>query len=132
LGAQPAIGRRLIGTNPLAGRLENINRFNTVNNLNVNRFVNRPCLGWNNPYLGYHRGWVHGYWNGHYPGGWAWRGDYGYPGYGYWGGYGYPGFGWGYGGMGWGLGPGLGLGLGMGLGYGLSSWLFGPMLYNWG
>ena len=24
------------------------------------------------------------------------------------------------------------MGLGMGMGYGLSSWLFGPMLYNWG
>ena len=27
---------------------------------------------------------------------------------------------------------GLGWGLGMGLGWGLSSWMFGPMLYNWG
>jgi tetratricopeptide (TPR) repeat protein len=112
---------------PIAGRGTNINvnRSGTINNINGNR----PALGWHNPYLGYHQGWVHGYWNGHYPGGWAWRGGNGYPGFGYWGGYGgYPG----YGGFGWGLGPGLGLGLGMGLGYGLSSWLFGPMLYNWG
>ncbi|HEX3447586.1 MAG TPA: tetratricopeptide repeat protein, partial [Isosphaeraceae bacterium] len=29
-------------------------------------------------------------------------------------------------------GYGLGLGLGTGLGWGLSSWMFGPMLYNWG
>ncbi len=77
---------------------------------------------------------MHGYWNGHSPGGWGWRNGYGYPGYGYWGGYGggmgYGGMG--YGGFGWGLGSGLGMGLGMGMGYGLSSWLFGPMLYNWG
>ena len=24
------------------------------------------------------------------------------------------------------------MGLGMGMGWGLSSWMFGPMLYNWG
>ena len=33
------------------------------------------------------------------------------------------------GGFGYGLG---GFGLGMGMGWGLSSWMFGPMLYNWG
>ena len=89
----------------------NVNRFNNFNNVNVNRVG----AGWHNPYMGYHQGWVHGYWNGHYPGGWGWRGyGYGYPGY--WGGFG--------GGLGWGLG--------MGMGWGLSSWLFGPMLYNWG
>ena len=98
--------------------------------MNVNRIANRPGIGWNNRYLGYHQGWVHGYWNGHYPGGWGWRGGYGYPGYGYWGGYG--GGAWDMAAFGWGLGSGLGMGLGMGMGYGLSSWLFGPMLYNWG
>jgi tetratricopeptide (TPR) repeat protein len=30
-------------------------------------------VGWNNAYAGYHGGWVHGYWNGHYPG-WGWGG----------------------------------------------------------
>jgi len=92
----------------------NVNRVNTVNNTNVNRMG----VGWHNPYVGYHQGWVHGYWNGHYPGGFGWR-PLGY-------GYGYPGF---YGG---GLGFGLGMGLGMGLGWGLSPWLYGPMLYNYG
>ncbi len=95
----------------------NINRTNNFNNVNVNRMG----TGWNNPYMGYHNGWVHGYWNGHYPGGWGWR-PYGYGGYGYGG----------YGGFGYGFGSGLGWGLGMGLGYGLSSWMYGPMLNNWG
>jgi tetratricopeptide (TPR) repeat protein len=116
-GSLAGVGARPIGVNPFAAR-------------NANLAANRPGLGWNNRYLAYHQGWVHGYWNGHFPGGWGWRGGYGYPGFGYWGGYG--GYGLGYGGFGWGLGPGLGYGLGMGLGYGLSSWLFGPMLYNWG
>jgi len=96
--------------------VSNVNRFNSVNNVNrVNTFnnVNRMGAGWNNPYMGSHAGWVHGYWNGHYPGGFGWR-PYGY---------GYPGY--------WGLG-GLGFGLGLGLGWGLSSWMYGPMLYNWG
>jgi len=115
----------------------NVNRGNAFNNLNANRIANRPAVGWHNPYMGYHQRWVHGYWNGHHPGGGAWRGRYGYPGNGYWGGYGSPGFGpgyggLGYGGLGWGVGSGLGMGLGMGMGYGLSSWLFGPMLYNSG
>jgi tetratricopeptide (TPR) repeat protein len=102
----------------------NLNRVNTVNNFNrANTFnnanVNRLGVGWNNPYMAYHNGWVHGYWNGHYPGGFGWR-PYGY---------GYPGF---YG-AGWGgLGLGLGLGAGLGLGWGLSPWLYGPMLYNYG
>ena len=78
----------------------NINRSNTVNAANVNRMG----TGWNNPYMGYHQGWVHGYWNGHYPGGFGWRNygnglGYGYPGYG---GLGYGGLG--YGGLGGGLG----------------------------
>jgi tetratricopeptide (TPR) repeat protein len=117
------------GFNP-AGNLGNVNRFNTAGNLNqfgnVNNFnrvnnlnnvnrvgnlnvANNAGWGWHNPYSGYHQGWAHGYWNGHYPGYWG-----GYPGY----------WGWGTGGLGWGLG--------LGLGYGLSSWLWGPMLYNWG
>jgi len=86
-------------------------------------------IGYQNRYLGYHRDWLHGYWNGHYPGGWGWRVASSYPGYGYWGGYG---GGPAYGGLGWGLQTGLGTSLGVGVGYGLSSWLFGPMLYNWG
>jgi tetratricopeptide (TPR) repeat protein len=113
-----------------ANTFNNVNRGNTVNNLNrgntfnnVNRSntvnaanVNRMGVGWHNPYMGYHQGWVHGYWNGHYAGGFGWR-PYG-SGFGY----GYPGY--------W--GGGLGLGLGLGLGWGLSPWLFGPMLYNYG
>jgi tetratricopeptide (TPR) repeat protein len=102
-----------------ANSFNNVNRVNSVNNINrVNNFnnVNRMGYGWHNPYMGYHNGWVHGYWNGHYPGGFGWR-PYGY------GGFGYPGY-WGYG--------GLGFGLGMGLGWGLSSWMYGPMLNNWG
>jgi tetratricopeptide (TPR) repeat protein len=122
-GGPGAVGRPM-GTNVVGARTG-------INNVNVNRIANRPGIGWHNNYLPYHQGWLHGYWNGHYPGGWGWRGGYGYPGYGYWGGWGYGG-GLGYGGFGWGLGSGLGLGLGMGMGYGLSSWLFGPMLYNWG
>jgi hypothetical protein len=81
--------------------------------------------GWQNNYMGYHSNWVHGYWNGHYPGGFGWRpyGGYGYGG----GGYGYGGYG-----FGSGLGFGMGMGLGMGMGWGLSSWMMGPMLYNSG
>jgi tetratricopeptide (TPR) repeat protein len=104
-----------------AGTFNNVNRVGTVNNVNrVNNFnnVNRMGVGWNNPYTGYHQGWNHGYWNGNFGGGWGWR-PYGY-GYGL-GGYGLGGFGY-----------GLGGGLGLGLGWGLSSWMFGPMLYNWG
>jgi tetratricopeptide (TPR) repeat protein len=96
----------------------NVNRNNTFNNVNVNHFAGGPA-GWHNPYYGSHAGFVHGYWGGHYAGGWGWR-PYGYGGYG------------GYGGLGWGLGTGFGIGLGSGLGWGLSSWMFGPSLYNWG
>ena len=53
--------------------------------------------GWHNsPYAGYHAGWVHGYWNGHYPG-WGWGG--------------------------YGLGYGLGLGTGL-MAWGLGSSLY--------
>ncbi len=93
-------------------RVTNFNNFNhsgTFNNLNL---AHQSGFGWNNPYWGYHQGWMHGYWNGHYPGGWGWNN--------YWGGY--PGYWWG--GFGWGLGAGLG--------WGISPWLFGPMLYDWG
>jgi tetratricopeptide (TPR) repeat protein len=103
-----------------AGTVNNVNRVNSVNNVNrVNNFnnVNRMGVGWHNPYLGYHQGWHHGYWNGNFGGGWGWR-PYGY--------------GFGLGGFGGGFGYGLGWGLGLGAGWGLSSWMFGPMLYNWG
>jgi tetratricopeptide (TPR) repeat protein len=111
----------------------NVNRSNTFNNVNrsttVNN-VNRMGYGWHNNYMGYHSGWVHGYWNGHNPGGFGWR-PYG-AGYGY-GGSGYGGYGLGgYGGFGGGLGLGLGMGMGMGMGWGLSSWMMGPMLNNYG
>ena len=95
------------------------NVFNNTNNINrVNNFnnVNRMGAGWRNPYMGYHQGWHHGYWGGNFGGGWGWR-PYGF---------GYGGFGLG------GFGYGLGWGLGLGTGWGLSSWMFGPMLYNWG
>jgi hypothetical protein len=92
------------------GASGNVNRFNNYGNVNritnVN-VANRAGWGWHNPYWANHSGWVHGYWNGHYPG--------------------YGGAGWG-----WGFGPGFGWGLGLGAGFGLSSWLFGPMLFNWG
>ncbi len=113
----------------------NLNRGNTFNNVkrsnmfnNVNRSttinnVNRMGSGWHNNYMGYHSGWVHGYWNGHNPGGFGWR-PYGV-------GYGNPGYG-GYGGGFGGFGGGLGLGMGMGMGWGLSSWMMGPMLNNYG
>jgi tetratricopeptide (TPR) repeat protein len=93
-----------------AGTFNNVNLSTTINN------VNRMGAGWHNNYVGYHSNWVHGYWNGHYPGGFGWR-PYG---------------GYGYGLGGYGFGGGLGTGLGFGLGWGLSSWLMGPMLYNWG
>jgi tetratricopeptide (TPR) repeat protein len=102
-----------------AGSFNNVNRSTVVNNFNrsttINN-VNRMGNGWHNNYMGYHSNWVHGYWNGHYPGGFGWR-PYG---------------GYGYGLGGYGFGGGLGAGLGFGLGWGLSSWLMGPMLYNWG
>lgn len=129
VGRNGALANREMGPNPFA---QGVNRGNFrpfETNANMRTLGNAPAVGWHNQYLGYHQNWFHGYWNGHYPGGWGWRGGYGYPGFGYWGGYG---GGWGYNGFGWGLGTGLGMGLGMGMGYGLSSWLFGPMLYNWG
>jgi tetratricopeptide (TPR) repeat protein len=53
--------------------------------------------GWHtSPYAAYHAGWVHGYWNGHYPG-WGWGG--------------------------YGLGYGLGLGTGL-MAWGLGSSLY--------
>jgi tetratricopeptide (TPR) repeat protein len=103
-----------IGNVNRVNSFNNVNRVTNVNNLNrvgnVNNF-NRMGNTWRNPYMGYHQGWEHGYWNGNFGGGWGWR-PYGY--------------GWG------GFGGGLGWGLGLGLGWGLSSWMFGPMLYNWG
>jgi tetratricopeptide (TPR) repeat protein len=112
-----------------AGTFNNVNRAGTVNNVNrTNTFnnVNRMGGGWQNNYMGYHSNWVHGYWNGHNPGGFGWRPNgYGYGGMGY-GGLGYGGLGYG------GLGLGLGMGMGMGMGWGLSSWMMGPMLNNWG
>ena len=129
-GRQPGFERAPMARPEFGPRPGGFDRMSVRNeNINGNRFENRPAFGYQNRYLNYHRDWIHGYWNGHYPGGWGWRGGYGYPGYGYWGGYG---GGLGYGGFGWGLGSGLGLGLGLGAGYGISSWLFGPMLYNWG
>lgn len=124
--------------------ITNVNRtnFNNFNRTNVNNF-NRNfggTAGWRaNPYAGYHNNWVNGYWHGHYGGyggygfgngGWGY-GGWGYPGFGFgYGGLGYGGFG--YGGLGYGLGYGLG-GFGTGLALGaLSSWAYGPMLYNWG
>ncbi len=106
-----------------SGAFNEGNRFSNASVNRVNNFnnVNRMGLGWNNPYNGYHQGWNHGYWNGNLGGGWGWRPyGYGYGGYGL-GGYGLGGFGY-----------GLAGGLGMGLGWGLSSWMYGPMLNNWG
>jgi tetratricopeptide (TPR) repeat protein len=104
------------------GNVNNLNRTNTFNNVNRvtninNANVNRMGVGWHNPYMGSHQGWYHGAWNGNFGGGWGWR-PYGY--------------GYGLGRFGGGFGYGLGWGLGLGLGWGLSSWMFGPMLYNWG
>jgi tetratricopeptide (TPR) repeat protein len=81
--------------------------------------ANRSALGWNNPYLMFHKTWRHGVWTGSYPGGLGWRPfAYGAPGS--------------EGGI---LAGGLGYGLGIGMeidGLGLSSWIYGPMLYNYG
>ncbi len=141
VGREGGLGGRPIGENVAAGRAGNlnvnrgnainINRGNAIHGLNANRNLNGSAIGYHNPYMGYHQGWVHGYWNGNHGGG------FGGPGNGYWGRYGgygggLGGSGLGYGGFGWGLGSGLGLGLGMGMGYGMSSWLFGPMLFNSG
>ena len=78
-----------------------------------NASVNRAGVGWNSPYVGYRQGWVHGYWDGDYPGGYGWRRL----------GYGDSSF----------RGAGHGDGLAMGLtGWGLASWLYGPMIYSYG
>jgi hypothetical protein len=97
-----------------------INRPANVTNVNVTRVNNITRVnnfnggyGWRGPYGGYHSGWVHGYWNGHY-----WPGGYGY---------GYPGYGWGLAAVGLG-----GLGLGFGLGMGIGAWGYGSSLYNMG
>jgi tetratricopeptide (TPR) repeat protein len=107
-----------VGNVNRVNNFNNVNRVANINNVNrvgnVNNF-NRMGSGWHNPYMGYHQGWEHGYWNSNFAGGWGWR-PYGY----------------GWGGVGGGLGYGLGSGLGIGLGWGLSSWMFGPMLYNSG
>ena len=81
--------------------------------------ANRSSLGWNNPYMAFHKGWFHGFWPGSYPGGLGWRPI----------GYGTPGFD--DGSLGGGLGYGLGIGMEMD-GLGLSSWIYGPMLYSYG
>ena len=125
--AMPQQARPAAGNFDRSNSINSVNRANTFNNVNrstvnnVNRTgtvnnVNRVGNGWNNPYMGYHSGWAHGYWNGHNPGGFG--GGYGYGMGGY--------------GMGGGLGFGMGMGLGMGMGFGLSSWMMGPMLYNSG
>ena len=85
--------------------IANVNRFNSYNG----------GYGWRGAYGGYHSGWVHGYWNGHY-----------FPG-GYGSGFGYPGYGWGLAGVGLG-----GFGLGLGLGAGIGAWGLGSSPYNWG
>jgi tetratricopeptide (TPR) repeat protein len=95
----------------------NINRVgNNVNvgNRNIGNGAGRLNTAWHSPYSAYHEGWIHGYWNGHNANGWNWSNR---------------GYGWG-----WGLGfwPGFGWGMRAGLGWGLSSWAYGPMLYNWG
>ena len=72
-----------------------------------------PALVRRNPYLAYHRGWVHGYWDARLPGirsrptaatagagADAWSAPM--------------------------------AGLGLGLGWGLPAWMIGPMSYSWG
>ncbi len=89
----------------------NVDRGNTINRMNrENTFenVNRMGDGWHDSYLGYHQGWVHGYWNGHDPGGFGWRTD-----------------GFGFGGLGYGLGWHRNW-------WGICPWLYGPMLYGCG
>jgi tetratricopeptide (TPR) repeat protein len=140
------LGPRNFNNRNIGGLNAGIQNPNTNVAANINRTqIGRQGLGWRNPYLGYHQNWMHGYWHGNHPGNYAWNRNYfgwpyygglgfgglGYGGLGY-GGLGYGGYG--YGGWGnglWGLG-GLGLGLGAGLGWGLSSWAYGPSLYNWG
>jgi tetratricopeptide (TPR) repeat protein len=135
------------------------NTFNNFNNTRNAVFAGNR-FG-NNSFAGLHQGWLHGRWGGggfgrrgfggfgpgfgFFPGfGFGGFGlglglglgfglgnglfglGYGLGGWGY-GGWGYGGFGnWGFGGLGFG---GLGYGYG---GYGLSSWTYGPSLYDWG
>jgi hypothetical protein len=95
IGNNPAIGNRpqvgnntAIGNRPRVGNNTVINdRPTTVNrpinsgntfikneNIKVNRFNNVNGSGWRTPYAAYHRGWVNGYWNGHYGNwnNWSW------------------------------------------------------------
>ncbi len=124
------VGNNFNRTN-IGNRSINQNNFSRTNNFVNNGNINRAGRGWNNPYGGYHNGWVHGNWNGHYGGlgygglgygGWGGYRGWGYPGWGYgFGGLGYGGYGWGYGGWAAGLGA-----------LGLAAWAFGPSLYSWG
>ena len=75
--------------------------------------VNLPALARDNPYLAYHRGWVHGYWNASFPNAWS-RPTRGYSA------------------TEAASGKGPGSGPGMGLGWGLPAWVIGPMAYRWG
>ncbi len=125
--------RRTVKPHLSANAFGNANRSSLVNNLNPahaagsvnyastlnNANVNRTGVLWNNPYKGLHQGWVHGYWNGRYSGGLGWRPF----------GFGDPGlFGAASGGA---LGYGLAMGMGT-MGGGLSSWIYGPTLYDFG
>jgi tetratricopeptide (TPR) repeat protein len=123
--AHPGLGAPAFHAPPAMSAPRTINNFgnrgvpiNHANfaNVNVNRFNNfNGGYGWRGSYRGYHSGWVHGYWNGHY-----WPGGYGY-------GFGYPGYGWGLAAAGLG-----GFGLGLGLGAGIGAWGYGSSLYNMG
>jgi tetratricopeptide (TPR) repeat protein len=78
--------------------------------------VNREGTGWNNPHLRLNREWVLGYWPGRYSGGLGWRAAADQD----------PAF------LGVGVGGGPAFGLVTGLGWGLSSWLYGPILFQSG
>ncbi len=62
---RPPLSGDLRGNAKRRNSADNRNRANTINNASVNRMG----VGWSNPYMGYHQGWVNGYWNGRYPGG---------------------------------------------------------------
>jgi Tfp pilus assembly protein PilF len=94
-GAGSNVGARNLGGRTDFGNRVNGN-FDRINNANLNG------TRWNNPYSGYHQGWVHGYWSGHNANRWGWDNRY------------------------WGWGTGLGLG------WGLAAWGYGGGLYNWG